>query len=265
MSTIIDALKRSDRERQINTTHTVSYSHLHEEKSQSRAWVKNSLIILLILAACIFATMSWFNREQAEIGSINLNTNTATHVNAEEPHSSSLKIITPIPDTQIVEEQKPTLSIEQITSPKNNALASIVNSNEENKTKVEMSDSRPSLSEIVITPPPVKTLVASTQALKKAEYDPKVGVLQVSQELVSQYTDFLTYDNYASIRASKNLPELHLDILKYHPTASQRKAFINMQAYKEGEQISEGAELLKIGKKGVLLRYHGTDFVLRTQ
>ena len=48
----------------------------------------------------------------------------------------------------------------------------------------------------------------------------------------------------------------------YHPDSSQRKAFINMQAYRQGEQISEGAQLLEIGQKGVLLRYQGKDFVL---
>ena len=62
MSTIIDALKRSDRERQINTTHSMSYSHLNTEEDQSKAWIKYVLIALLVTVVCLIAIMLWFNR-----------------------------------------------------------------------------------------------------------------------------------------------------------------------------------------------------------
>ena len=260
MSTIIDALKRSDRERQINTTHTMSYSHLHEESSQAKAWIKYLEIAVVITAACIFAIMSWFNNQELDSNPIKLTPKPIAQVNGKSLQNSSPQLISPTVEMTTVEPPKVLVSKPQEVVKQNTALASIVVAEIESETLGVIDDSRASLSEIVIIPAPVNTSVESTIVPEVIE----APAPQPKQESVNQSNDFIGYDNYASIRVSQNLPELHLDILMYHPISTQRKAFINMQAYKQGEHTSEGTELLKIGKKGVLLRYQGKDFVLNT-
>ena len=260
MSTIIDALKRSDRERQINTTHTMSYSHLHEESSQAKAWTKYLVIAVVITAACIFAIMSFFNKQEAESNPIKITPSPIAQVNRKPLQNSSPQLVSPTVEMTAIESLKTAELKTQEPLKQNTALASIVVAEIESETLGVIDDSRTSLSDIVIIPASVNTSVESTIVPKVIE----ATAPQPKQESVNQSNDFIGYDNYASIRVSQNLPELHLDILMYHPISSQRKAFINMQAYKQGEQTSEGTELLKIGKKGVLLRYQGKDFVLNT-
>ena len=266
MSTIIDALKRSDRERQINTTHTMSYSHLNAEHNQTKIWIKYVLITLLVSAVGIFIISSWFDKYQPATKSTQVSENTkayevASSIKVKEPEITVAKAQTPI-----VEAVIPETSTTPVTQKPNSALVTLVKPVDKNKNE-ELVKSRTSLSTLVSVPAPVPQVNVIESNLEAEEIAELTQTLsqQALQEAVILAEDFTGYDSYSSIRVSQNLPDLHLDILKYHSDKLQRKAFINMQAYKEGEQISEGAELLQIGKKGVLLRYQGTDFVLRTQ
>lgn len=259
MSTIIDALKRSDRERQINTTHTMSYSHLNTEENQNKIWIKYALITLLLTVACIVAITFWFNRDTAETNPIEILTPENNAADVISPKAEIVEVVAPV-----LETSEPAVTNVPIPAVKNSALASIVQAVPENGTQPTVDDSRSSLSDLVIIP-----LAKNNSSKASFETQADVGVTQApsaqpQQERVVQINDFLGYDNYSTIRSSQNLPEMHLDILMYHPDSSQRKAFINMSAYREGEQISEGAEILTIGAKGVLLRYEGKDFVLST-
>ena len=251
MSTIIDALKRSDRERQINTTHSMSYSHLNTEEDQSKAWIKYVLIALLVTVVCLIAIMLWFNRDKAETGPIQLRLNSTNPAEIQASENNAPEVISPKTEiakveTPVVDTVAPIITKKSELIVKNSARSSIV--------KPVEGEPRSSLSDLVIIP------VAKNKRLEVVQSPAE----QLQKEPSVQDADFITYDNYFSIRSSQNLPELHLDILMYHPDSSQRKAFINMNAYREGEQISEGAELLEVGQKGVLLRYQGKDFVLST-
>lgn len=259
MSTIIDALKRSDRERQINTTHTMSYSHLHSEDNPAKTWIKYALIALLITVVCIAAITLWFNKDSVATSAISSVQNSSDAVKVQSIEEQAPEVI--VPKTEISQVQAPkverpekTVIQEPSRRVQNSALASIVKPVDETPRKP--------LSDLVIDPvsnntvPDIATVTEQTIEITQAPAAPSL------QEQVITMNDFMAYDNYSSIRASQSLPELHLDILMYHPDPSQRKAFINMQAYRQGEQISEGAQLLEIGQKGVLLRYQGKDFVL---
>jgi len=71
--------------------------------------------------------------------------------------------------------------------------------------------------------------------------------------------------NQVRIEGSVRLPDLHLDIHVYSDDADDRFVFINMNKYKELETLSEGPTVSEIVPEGVILEYSGTRFLLPRQ
>jgi general secretion pathway protein B len=59
-----------------------------------------------------------------------------------------------------------------------------------------------------------------------------------------------------------SIPEMHMDIHVYGETESDRFVFINMRKYKKGESLKEGPILENILHDGVVLNEHGLRFFL---
>ena len=66
--------------------------------------------------------------------------------------------------------------------------------------------------------------------------------------------------NYAELGGK--LPELRLDLHVYAAKPADRYAFINMRKVREGDVTSEGVEVKEITPDGVVLEYQGTEFLL---
>jgi general secretion pathway protein B len=62
-----------------------------------------------------------------------------------------------------------------------------------------------------------------------------------------------------------NLPDLHLDIHVHSRNPRERFVFINMRKYLEGETLKEGPSLERITAEGVVLNQWGTRFLLPRQ
>ncbi|HMK87758.1 MAG TPA: general secretion pathway protein GspB [Steroidobacteraceae bacterium] len=61
------------------------------------------------------------------------------------------------------------------------------------------------------------------------------------------------------------LPDLHLDVHVFATRPSERFVYINMRKYREGATLAEGPVLEKIRRDGVVLRYHDLRFLLPRQ
>ena len=64
---------------------------------------------------------------------------------------------------------------------------------------------------------------------------------------------------------SGDLPELRLDLHVYAERARDRYALINMHRVHEGDALPEGPRVLAITREGVALDYRGQEFMLRPQ
>jgi general secretion pathway protein B len=62
-----------------------------------------------------------------------------------------------------------------------------------------------------------------------------------------------------------DLPQLRLDLHVYSMRARDRYALINMHRVHEGDTLPEGPQVLAITREGVALTYRGQDFMLRPQ
>lgn len=64
------------------------------------------------------------------------------------------------------------------------------------------------------------------------------------------------------INGALQLPDLHVDIHVYSENPSDRFVFINMNKYRESDQLGEGPVVLEITRDGVILDHRGTAFSL---
>ena len=69
--------------------------------------------------------------------------------------------------------------------------------------------------------------------------------------------------NYAAVNGT--VPELRLDLHVYAPDPADRYAFINMRKVREGDTTPEGVQVRQITRDGVIVEYHGTEFLLGRQ
>ena len=61
------------------------------------------------------------------------------------------------------------------------------------------------------------------------------------------------------------LPEMHLDIHVYSARPADRFVFVNMQKYTEGQALKEGPTLERITQDGAILNHRGMRFLLPRQ
>ncbi len=68
-----------------------------------------------------------------------------------------------------------------------------------------------------------------------------------------------------SLTGSQALPELHLDVHVYATSPSDRFVYVNMRKYHEGSTLQEGPTVERIRRDGVVLNYQGLRFILPRQ
>lgn len=61
------------------------------------------------------------------------------------------------------------------------------------------------------------------------------------------------------------LPDLHLDVHVYATNPADRFVYINMHRYREGSVVSEGLTIERIRRDGVVMDYQGLRFLLPRQ
>jgi general secretion pathway protein B len=71
--------------------------------------------------------------------------------------------------------------------------------------------------------------------------------------------------NELNLTGAAALPDMHLDVHVYATKPAERFVYINMRKYQEGSTLAEGPVLERIRRDGVVLDYHGLRFVLPRQ
>lgn len=68
-----------------------------------------------------------------------------------------------------------------------------------------------------------------------------------------------------NLTGQEALPDLHLDVHVYATKPAERFVYINMRKYREGATLAEGPVLERIRRDGVILDFRGLRFVLPRQ
>jgi general secretion pathway protein B len=100
-----------------------------------------------------------------------------------------------------------------------------------------------------------------TATLRAAHHpDPLLtdGDARVDQEVLPSI-------NEINLTGAQALPELHLDVHVYATKAAERFVYVNMRKYHEGARLQEGPAVERIRRDGVVLNYQGLRFILPRQ
>ena len=108
--------------------------------------------------------------------------------------------------------------------------------------------------------PPMVTPVVSADAPNPADEAPAIAAGSVRVEHAGPDN----YAHLPSIsQLGANVPALQLDLLDYSDRPAERYALINMHRVREGDVLPEGPRVLAITRDGVALDFRGQDFLLR--
>jgi general secretion pathway protein B len=85
------------------------------------------------------------------------------------------------------------------------------------------------------------------------------------EDAKSDNDEVLPSINELNLSGAQALPEMHLDVHVYATKPSDRFVYINMRKYHEGATLQEGPTLERIRRDGVVLNFQGLRFILPRQ
>jgi general secretion pathway protein B len=119
----------------------------------------------------------------------------------------------------------------------------------------------------VAQPPaqPALSYPAADAAVNPADDEPAVSAASASlrHQREAAGADYSTLPGINELTGS--VPELRLDLHVYAERPRDRYALINMQTVHEGDVLNEGPRVLAITREGVALDWHNQQFMLRPQ
>ncbi|MGH8363657.1 MAG: general secretion pathway protein GspB [Gammaproteobacteria bacterium] len=113
---------------------------------------------------------------------------------------------------------------------------------------------------------PATALAAASVATPPARANPAPASAQSANSSGSSSTDLSANTppplDTLPLAFQQSLPPLHLDVHGYAAKPADRFVVINMQRYQAGDTLQQGPKVVRIVPNGVVLEYHGQEFLL---
>jgi general secretion pathway protein B len=234
MSLILDALKKSEAERQRQSGPTLLEVRVSAPRRRYPTWViaVGVLLAINILLLLIFA----LRRPVAPA----TDTTAAPPVAAASAPSPRAAVVPPSP-----------ASAAAVAPP---AAAPTLSQARTADAPAPAADGRDSA--------PASDIGAAADALNPADNEPAVPASgsPAEREPASRYAGLPSFNDVGG-----DLPNLRLDLHVFAQRPADRYALINMHRVREGDSLPEGPRVLAITREGVALDYRGQQFMLRPQ
>ncbi len=250
MSYILDALKKSEKERKIGQVPTLHSVDVVEPVPASKSF--SVLLVIIIVLLLVVVVLLYFQPGKIEM------------------QSSSKNVV-----SEIVREMPTKVDVTQIPSQAQSTVEPYAMGGAEAQDIMEVivqERMRKQQTNSVMVSAPVKTeampeqfnkellkegeiLITPTSRKEAAEAKAKEGVT------VSEDTSIplLSETEYGF---QTQLPEMHLDVHVYKKRPKDRFVLINMDKYREGQKMSSGVVIEAIVVDGVMMNYQGQRFLL---
>ena len=259
MSLILDALKRAERERKLEKAPDLSAIYqegrLNRRKTHSWFWAGGAFLFIFVAVAIIF----W--PKEPTRGDLKDKAPKPALANSAKPLSVAGKTVK---DTT---PPAPSAEKKQLETPKKAPVSEKPLPVSHKKTKQPVSyidlprEKKPELIAATV-PPPRKDIVApravpepvkQPMALKSTEKRPTVAAKVVPKAQPKETLPL--FDGLPEEIQSVSGP-LEINVHMYSPNPPERRVFINMQGYREGDTIGEsGFRLVEITSYGVVIDY----------
>jgi general secretion pathway protein B len=230
MSFILDALKKSEREREQHAQ-VVQPGVIYQRSHTPPTWM--IVVITLLLVNMALVTVVWLRSDhQPSVPMITVN-NSAPAAPATTPVAAA----------------STSAPISNELRPLHDEAAPIQDTQDETASILANAKAPegPPLVRQVTAEDAAKTPTANTNNYTKA-YGSSVPTL----------------DSIGG-NSALNLPAMHLDIHVFSINAAERFVFINMKKYAEGQTLKEGPTLEHVTPDGAILRYQDHQFLLPRQ
>ncbi len=249
MSFILDALKKSENERQRQVGPSLADVQVSERRNAKPWWaVAVGALLVLNLGVLLVVLMRDGDARSSAPPAAPENSAANTAVTTDARAGTQMPL--PASASRMPRENPP------FTTPTDPAVRSLAD--EAGGEAGAPSDADPTLAvagNVPGGPPLVRPIEAPAVAPATI---PAQAETQVAQdEVLPTQTDLAA--------GGTALPEMHLDIHVYSAKPSERFVFVNMRKYTEGQALKEGPTLERITSDGAILNHQGLRFLLPRQ
>jgi general secretion pathway protein B len=244
MSFILDALKKSENERQRQVGPSLADVQFSQRRNDKPWWVVAVAALLVLNLGVLLVVLM-------RDGDAKSNAPQAAAANAAATTDARPGTQMPLP-ASASRMPRGNPPVDASTNPAVHSLADEAGSGEPGV----MPEADPQLSSaghVPEGPPMVRPIEAPAVAPALAQPAPQAQdeeVLPTSSSLAASGTV---------------LPDMHLDIHVYAAQAADRFVFVNMRKYTEGQTLKEGPKLERITPDGAILNHQGLRFLLPRQ
>jgi general secretion pathway protein B len=124
----------------------------------------------------------------------------------------------------------------------------------------------------VASPPPAVAGIPGPELSKSVNWGGPVSIkahrrdpLLTDEDYKMNDDELLPTINEVTLTGAQALPELHLDVHVFATRPAERFVYVNMRKYHEGATLQEGPSIERIRRDGVILSYQGLRFILPRQ
>lgn len=261
MSFILDALKKSENERQREVGPSLADVRVVRKNAERPWWVVAVAALLVVnLGVLLVVLMRDSDAKPAQPAQV--------PPAPQQTYSPPPPQAAPAPAQQY--QQPPQQNYQQQTVPTDPSVRSLADEasgygegypDDPTSSHLAGAGSVPEGPPMVrqIEPPAVAPLPSDAvfEARQAVNVQAPRGGALVGNETLPTFEDLVS--------TGTNLPELHLDIHVNSPKPAERFVFVNMRKYLEGEALKEGPTVERITGEGVILNQRGMRFLLPRQ
>jgi general secretion pathway protein B len=262
MSFILDALRKSEHERQRQTGPALVETPVVTPKPKSNVWATAAIALLVVNLVAIGLLLLYKSRDEPVV---------STAADAEQParvdaapSTAARPTATPATQPAVTQTLPQPAGPPPMLRPATDAPAV---AGSRNPLEGEISSGGPSMdyeaAERAAEPPPGPPAVVPIQR-GSVVYDSLPGGEPVDAQgygsrAQRSTSNLPTADEFA---ARAGLPEMRLELHVYSTNPQQRFVFINGRKYQQGDSTQEGATVDEVTPDGVILNARGNRFLL---
>jgi general secretion pathway protein B len=246
MSFILDALKKSENERQRQVGPSLADVQVSERRIDKPWWAVavGALLVLNLGVLLVVLMRDGDARSSAP--------RPATENSAAETSATAAGTQMPLPaSASRMPRGNPSLVAQ--TDPSVRSLAD--EAGHDPDLAVDADPQLTAAANVPDGPPLVRPIEAPTVA--PATIPPQAAAQAAQDEVLPTQMDLAA--------GGTSLPEMHLDIHVYSAKPADRFVFVNMRKYTEGQALKEGPTLERITPEGAVLNHRGLRFLLPRQ
>jgi general secretion pathway protein B len=263
MSFILDALRKSEHERQRQTGPALVETPVAAVKPKSNTWAVAAIALLVVNLVAIGVLLLLKSRDDSPTAAAPASGSPAPIAAAAPPATSAPA---PAPAAQASITQTAPVPAPAPPPPMLRPAAEPAPANGGNPLEREMASGVPGMDSeaaaAAAAPPPGPAAVQSTRRGSVVYQElPEAGPMTDRQVVASASTNT---DNLptADELVGRGVPEMKLELHFYSNRPQERFVFVNGRRYREGDTTADGFQVVEITADGVVMSQGGNRFLL---